>query len=138
MDTQADSNHHAHASERSLWFGVSAGAAAWAIHGLTCVMISSQACQNGTGAWGPLSEGDVRLLLGGITLGFLGVAFAGFASSYRNWRRLSVERKLVHAEARGREQFMAFIGMVVGIVFIVGICWAGLPLALLNVCVKMR
>ena len=124
-------------SQRSLWFGFAAAAGAWLADGFIWQIVTSQACQDGTGDWGLLSGTAVRLLLGAITVALLAVAVAGAFSSYSNWKRLSNDQ-LVHAEAPGREQFMAFIGMIVGVVFIVGIVWAGLPLVLLDVCIKAR
>lgn len=121
-----------------LWFGTCAGAAAWAVHGFSSFLISTQACKDGTGSWGPLSSTGVRLLLGGVTVVLLAVAAAGLLTSYRNWRLLSQRRELMRAEGLGREDFMSLIGVFVGVVFLLAIVWAGIPPILVDVCINAR
>lgn len=138
MPTQTSTHPPTHTSPRSLWFGTTAAAIAWVLHGFVCEIISSQACQDGTGNWGPLSPLGVRWLLAGITLGFLAVAVAGGIVSFRNWRHLTESPDLVHAEGRRREQFMALGGIFVSAAFVIGIVWAGIPLIFLDICMKAR
>ncbi len=124
--------------ERRLWFGACGAAVAWALHGFTCFLISTQACQDGRGDLGPLPAGAVRVVLGFVTLGLLGVAVAAGLVSYSNWRRLSEQRSLLEDQALGREDFMALVGIFVSAAFIVGIIWAGIPLIVIDVCVNAR
>lgn len=127
-----------HVSQRSLWFGFSAAAAAWAVHGFVWEMITSQSCQNGAGNWGPFSPAGVRWLLAGVTAILLAVAIYAGVTSFHNWQHLSRQRDLLHAEGRGREQFMAIGGVLISILFSIGIIWAGLPLIMLGICIKAR
>lgn len=122
-------------SETRLWFGLCAGAAAWATHGLLSVVITSEACLENVGS---VSAGGVRLLLAAITLGLLLLSAAGLLTAYRSWRTLSAERNLIHASAPGRQEYMALLGVVVNSVFLLALLWAGLPLLLLDVCNKAR
>ncbi len=138
MPVETSSNSPTHISPRRLWFGTTVAAISWALHGAVCEVISDQACQNGGGSLGPFSPAGVRWLLAGITLVALGFAAAGAIASTQNWRHLSAEEDLVHAEGRRREQFMALVGIFAGVAFLIGILWAGLPLVLLDVCVKAR
>jgi hypothetical protein len=125
-------------SSGRLWFGTCAGAVAWAVHGLISVMIATQACKDGSGSLGPLDPSGVRLLLGMLTFVLLLVAAAGAITSYRNWKLLAEDRNLTLDEGLGREDFMSIIGVFVGIVFFIGILWAGLPSLLIHVCVNAR
>jgi hypothetical protein len=138
MGTQSVTHPPPRIEQGRLWFGTVAGAAAWALHGFTSFLISTQACKDGNGNWGPLPAASVRLLLGGVTLLFLGVAVAGGLTSLRNWRQLSQRRHVLNAEGLGREDFMALIGVFVSTVFVLGILWAGIPPILVDVCVNAR
>ena len=121
-----------------LWFGACAGAAAFALDGFVNFLICTQACQDGTGDLGVLSAGAVRMTLGGITVFFMALTVWGGIVSFRNWQRLSENRKLARAEGHGRQDFMALIGIFTSVVFLVGIIWAGLPLIFMSVCVTPR
>lgn len=125
-------------SQKRLWFGFAAGAAAWVVHGITGYFITWQACQDGDGDWGFLSSLEVRWLLGAITIAALAVAAAGGFLSFANWRRVRERRKLTEAEAPGREEFMALTGVFIGTVFSLGVLWAGLGPVLLDVCVTAK
>ncbi len=124
---------------KRLWFGACAGAAAFAIQGFTSFMIAIQACKDGhVGDWGPLSATGVRGLLGAVTAFLLVIAIIGGIVSFRNWRAVSEASSITSAEGRDREAFMALVGLFVAAAFVIGIIWAGLPPALLNVCVSAR
>ena len=138
MPTETSPDHPVRLSSRRLWFGATAAAIAWALQGVVCEVISAKACQNNLGNWGPLSAAGVRWLLGGITIIALGFTVAGGLTSFRNWRILADRLDFVHAEGRRREQFMALVGAFASIVFLIGILWAGIPVIILNVCVKAR
>lgn len=138
MNVWTFTGHPTHIPQGRLWFGACGGAAAWALHGFTCFLISAQACKDGTGYLGPLSPPAVRTLLAVITLAYLTVAITAGWVSWSNWRRLTEHRELIHDEAPAREEFMALVGVFVNSVFVIGIIWAGLPLIWLNVCVSAR
>lgn len=121
-----------------LWFGFAAGAAAWVVHGVAGFFVTWQACQDGDGSWGFLSELEVRWLLGLMMLAMLAVAAAAVAISYGNWRRLARHRRLTDDEATGREELMALGGVLIGSVFVFGILWSGLGPLLLDVCVTAK
>ena len=121
-----------------LWFGAAGGAIAWALQGFVCFEIAVQACKDGTGNWGPLSGPAVRILLGCVSLGFLVIAAASGYVSYHNWRTLSERRRIMQAEALGREEFMALIGAFVGLAAVVGLIWSGLPAIWIPTCSSYR
>lgn len=138
MAVQTSSDDRAGITTGGLWFGTAAAAVAWALQGLICELISAKACQNNIGSWGVLSPGGVKWVLATVTLIALGFGLSGGWESYRNWRRLNEHEDLIRAEGSSRVQFMALIGTVASLVFVVGILWAGIPLIMLDVCVKAR
>jgi hypothetical protein len=121
-----------------LWFGTCAAAFAWAVQGFTCLQISTQACKDGNGDWGPLSGPEVRILLGVVTLILLAVAVTGGLTSYKNWRTLAEQRRITRDEGLSREDFMALIGVFLSVAFSLGIVWAGIPPILIDVCINAR
>lgn len=138
MSTHAPFPHHTRRLPQGrLWFGTAAGAAAWAVHGLTMYVLVGEACKDGSGDWGALSELEMRWLLGGITIGLLAVAVTALALSFRNWRALA-HRPFTDALGRDREEFMALAGVFAGACFVAGIVWAGLGPLLLDVCVTAK
>jgi len=139
MSTHVELPHYSdRLPQKRLWFGTAAAAAAWAIQGFVCFLISTQACANGEGVLGPLSPAGVRVLLGCITTGLLAVAIWGGVTSFHNWRAISERRRLTQSEGYGREEFMSLIGVFVTFTLGVGIVWAGIPMILLGVCVNSR
>lgn len=138
MDLPASLRYTNQLPQRRLWFGTVAAAAAWALHGFTCFLISANACQNGAGRLGPLRGSELRVLLGVITIVLLGIAVTGGMTSLRNFRAVRQQRSLTHAEALNREAFMSLTGVFLSIAFVVGIIWAGIPLILINLCIYAR
>jgi hypothetical protein len=116
---------------RRLWFGFTAAAAAWLVHGFFSVLAATEACQGGR-------PGGARLLLALPTFVALVLAAAGGVVTYQNWRRLSAQPHLTRAEGRSREEFLALGGIVISIILFIGIIWGGLPLVLLDVCEAIR
>ena len=121
-----------------LWFGSTGAAVAWALQGSVCFLIATQACASGTGNWGPLSGPGVRILTGCITIGFLVMAALSGFVSYRNWRTLCGQRRLLDAEGIGRQEFMAIAGVFVGTASVIGLIWAGIPSIFIPTCVNFR
>ena len=137
MDHETPVRYANQLPQRRLWFGTAAGAAAWALHGFTCFVISADLCQTG-GVVGSLGTTGLRILLAAITAVALAVAIAGGVISFRNWRAVENHAGITHAEAPNREAFMALVGVFLSTVFVVGIIWAGIPLIVVNVCTSAR
>lgn len=119
-----------------LWYGFTAAPAAWALEGVIGVIVSAQFCPANSPNWGILGENGVRLALGLITIALLIVAVSGAIVAYGNWRALSGSREFAHAEGIGREAFMSVGGILLSVVFIIGILWAGIPLLMLEQCMR--
>lgn len=138
MELQSPLRYSDRLPQRRLWFGTTGAAAAFALDGFLCFLISTQACQDGNGDLGPLGGPGVRILLGVISLIFLAIAVWGGLTSLRNYRAVSEQRSLTHGEALNREAFMALIGVFLSTAFTIGIIWVGLSPILLNVCINGR
>ena len=121
-----------------LWFGAVAGAVAWGTQGLLGVAISGELCKANYNRMEDVRETGGFAALVVITVVLLLVTVTAALVSHANWRRLSNNERLLPAEATGREQYMAFVGICVNVVFALGIIWAGLSILLLNMCVRAR
>lgn len=73
-----------------------------------------------------------------VTLLLLLTAVTAGAVSFRNWRELSRSGSLAEAEGRGREEYMALIGVFVSFTLGIGIVLLGIPLAIIDLCVRAR
>lgn len=120
-----------HVPSGRLWFGLLAAAVAWAAQGFLSVLIATEACRDSQ-----LGGGRGALIV--LTLAALALAVAGGMVTHTNWRRLSEQTQFAYAEGRSREEFLALTGIFLSVIFIIGIIWGGLPLALLDVCEATR
>lgn len=123
-------------SSRRLWFGFAGSAAAWVFAGLLNVFLAWQACMGGEAGSFIFTQTGIRIALGVITFALLAVGAASGIVAYRNWRALSEKRDLLEAEGRGREEFMAIFGMVVGASLVMGIIWFAIPIYVVRMCVR--
>jgi hypothetical protein len=121
-------------TERQLWLGVTAGAAAWATHGLTVILICSQACKAGAGTWFDMPPEVVRSVLAVITLVLLCVALLGGLTAYRSWRAFHGDVPLRDDPADDRMDFMALTGLFASAAFVIGIVWAGIAVLFTSLC----
>jgi len=121
-----------------LWFGFAASAAAWMGLGLADILITWKACMGQEQFGGASAHPGMRILSFVITLALLAVAVTAGVMSYRNWRRLSGEVRLRDAEGKERREFMALLGVFVSLTLGVGILWLGVPLLVIELCVRTR
>ena len=135
MTEQVHAGFHAH---RHLGVVLLTGAIAWTAQFYAMLFISGEACMDGTDNWGLLSGVGVRTLLTLVSLTAFGAAAWGVWNAYKHWSALSGKRSgLIHAEASDREEFMAFCGLLVAGVFVVGILWTALPV-FTQLCARAR
>lgn len=121
-----------------LLYGFSAAAAAWALEGAIGVIVSAQFCPADLPHWGMSSETSVKVALGIVTVVLLCVAVSAGIVSLRNWRTLAGQREFAHAEGISREGFLSIAGIFISVVFAVAIIWSGIPLIMLNECMRAR
>lgn len=121
-----------------LWFGVAASAAAWFVLGFADILLTWAACLHREQLGGASGRPAILLLTVLITIVLFATIVASGVVSYRNWRRLSVDSDLESAEGRGREEFMALLGVFVSLTLGFSVIWLALPLFILDLCVRTR
>lgn len=122
-----------------LWFGFTGTACAWVGLATGDVLLAWWAClQEGQQFGFSQVRPDIGFAYFGITLVLLVVAIAAGAASYRNWKALSSDPSLREAEGRGRQEFMALMGIFVSFTLGFGLLWLTIPLLILNVCTRAR
>jgi hypothetical protein len=121
-----------------LWFGVAASAAAWFLLGLADILLTWAACLHQEQLGGASRHPEILLVTVLITIVLFATIVASGAVSYRNWRRLSADANLESSEGRGREEFMALLGVFVSLTLGFSVIWLALPLFILDLCVRTR
>jgi hypothetical protein len=101
-----------------LWFGVLGGAVAWSLHTIVDWGIDETVCRSGHTAMAGI---PLRPLLFGLALLFDVVCSLAAVVSYRHWRRLEGAPATGELPAlrQGRAAFMAVIGLVANLLFLV-------------------
>jgi hypothetical protein len=127
-----------HIAPGRLWFGVAASAAAWFVLGLTEILLTWAACLHREQLGGASGHPGVLLLTIVITVVLFAIIVASGTVSYRNWRQLSTDADLESAEGRGREEFMALLGVFVSLTLGFSTVWLALPLFIIDLCVRTR
>ena len=134
----AITNRTDHVTPGRLWFGVAASAAAWLVLGFTDILLTWAACVHREQLGGASAHPEVLLLTISITIILFAIILASGTISYRNWRQLSSDPDLENAEGRGREEFMALLGVFVSLTLGFSVIWLALPLFILDLCVRTR
>lgn len=125
-------------SPSRLWFGFAGSAAAWVAMGVTDILITWQSCLHKEQYGGAHLEPGFRVLYAVCTIALFVIAVVAGIVSYHNWRTLSAERNLAHAEGRRREEYMALAGVFISITLGIGIIWLGIPIGILDLCARAR
>jgi hypothetical protein len=121
-----------------LWFGLLTSAAAWAALGCIDIFITWRVCKDPSPFGGGMPHPGVTVLLIVVAITLLALAVVAGVISYRNWRLLSNESDLLHAEAADRSEFMALLGVIVSVTLGMGIFWLSLPPLIIAVCARAR
>ena len=125
-------------SQKGLWFGFSAAALCWVGLGIADVLITWRECLHYEQFGGASSHPGLLTLNIIIFSALLAIAIVAGVVSYRNWRRLSGEANLLDAEGRGSREYLALIGVFMSATMGMGILWLGIPLLILQLCVRIR
>ena len=131
-------NRTDHVTPARLWFGVAASAAAWFVLGFADILLTWAACLHREQLGGAGEHPQIRFLTIGITVILFAIMVTSGTVSYRNWKQLSADANLESAEGRGREEFMALLGVFVSITLGFSVIWLALPLFILELCVRTR
>jgi hypothetical protein len=103
-----------------LWFGILAGPVAWMTHLALEYFLVTLHCQ--------LNGGDVEVYMAASTTALLALCAAGGFAGYLSWRRLS------GPDVNNWARFMAASGMVLSVLFLIGIILGTVPVYALEVC----
>jgi hypothetical protein len=131
-------NRTDHIAPGRLWFGVAASAAAWFVLGLADILLTWAACLHQERLGGASGHPGILLFTVLITILLFATIMVSGTVSYRNWRQLSMDADLESAEGRGREEFMALLGVFVSITLGFSVIWLALPLFILDLCMRTR
>jgi hypothetical protein len=115
-----------------LCFQAAGSAVAWVSLGTADVLITWRACiheapQGGAGVPYFVITGllfCLTLLAGGM--------------SYRSWQEVSGITALLRAEGRERSEFLSLAGLFISFTLGAGMVWLGIPLFILEMCVRTR
>jgi hypothetical protein len=121
-----------------LWFGTATAAVAWVVLGCSDIVITWRACMVQEDYGIPTPRPDVRILYFVLALALLTVTLWAGHSSYRTWRYVSAERKMLESRAVERREFLALCGVIVAITMGMGILWLALPPLFLDLCWRAR
>jgi hypothetical protein len=121
-----------------LWFGLIAAAVAWILLGFTDIIITWRACVHQEQFGNASAHPDARIIyiLAAISL-FIVVLIAG-TLSYRNWRKISSQRRFLEATATDRREFMALLGVFVSVTLGVGVLWLSIPPLIIEFCLRAK
>jgi hypothetical protein len=123
---------------RRLWFGFVTSAAAWMSLGFLDILICWRACTRQQGYGIPDPHPWARVLFFVLALALLALTLAAGFTSYHNWRKLSLDRSLLDAQAVERREFMAIVGVIISVTLGMGIIWLALPPLFLDLCWRAK
>jgi hypothetical protein len=121
-----------------LWFGTATAAFAWVLLGCADIVITWRACMVQEDYGIPTPRPDVRILYFVLALALLAVTVWAGVTSYRTWRYISLQRKMLEAMAVERREFLALGGVIVAVTMGMGILWLALPPLFLDLCWRAR
>jgi hypothetical protein len=112
-------------SNLELWFSILAGPAAWAAHLSIEYFLTTAKCE--------LSAGDVGVAVMVSTIVVFGLASAGLVVGILGLRS-TPEASAHHSKEIQRRRFMATSGMILSLLFLVGLVFATIPVIFLEPC----
>jgi hypothetical protein len=137
MSIETTSQPH-NVSPRRLWFGLVGATCCWIALGITDILITWRECLHQEQYGGASAHPGLLTLNVVLFFVLLAIAVVAGIMSYRSWRLLAGQVKLSHAEATGRQEYMALLGVWIAATIGVGIIWLGIPLMILSLCVRIR
>jgi divalent metal cation (Fe/Co/Zn/Cd) transporter len=73
-----------------------------------------------------------------LAVALLALTIVAGVTSYRNWRALSQQARLLEAPAVDRREFMALLGVIVSVTLGMGIVWLALPPLFIELCWRAK
>jgi hypothetical protein len=122
---------------KRLWVGVLAAPVAWLLMEMVGYYLAARSCEPGTGGVPLLGTAHPRVTQVIIDVAAAIVALIGLTTAVRSWRALPQPGREATPEL-GRAHFMAFVGVLVSVLFFGGILLFGLPPFFVNACSQAR
>jgi hypothetical protein len=123
---------------KKLWFGLAGSVAAWIVLGCADIVIVWRACMRQEDYGVPPVHPGVGALIFGITMLLLAITIGAGVISYRNWKWLSQQRKMLNCEAVPRGEFVAVVGVIVSLTLGLGIFWLALTPWFIELCWRAK
>jgi divalent metal cation (Fe/Co/Zn/Cd) transporter len=137
MDIE-DSVRQSSVSPSRLWFGLTAAAAAWVLLGFIDILITWRACVHQEQFGNASAHPDARIIYIAVAISLFIVVLTAGTLSYRNWRRISSQRRLLEANATDRREFMALLGVFVSVTLGAGVLWLSIPPLVIEFCLRAK
>jgi hypothetical protein len=122
----------------ALWFGLFGAPVVWSLQLLTSYALVAHGCYPDAEPMTMPVVPGLRTLVLGTGAAALAVALLAGSLAWRNWRATQHEPEGEHEALlevdEGRTRFMAFAGMLLSAVFVIGILMNVVPLLLLRPC----
>jgi hypothetical protein len=120
---------------RRVLYGLSMPPLAWALQGLSVWFLDWRACPYGSACASP--GGPFRGIELAVTFAALAVSVACFVANIRPFARRD-EPRAAAEQAIDRPDFMRLAGLIVSMVFSLGIVCAAIPMFFLSACSRVR
>lgn len=110
------------------WLPLIAPIAAWSAQELVSFYVTAVGCERAHAS-------TLRALLIGIAVLALATTVFGTLAGYRNFRSIAAEESIARDEGREREEMVALVSVLLGIVLTLAVVWGALPpLLVSNMC----
>jgi hypothetical protein len=73
-----------------------------------------------------------------VAICLLAVVLIAGTLSYRNWRALSGQSKILDTLATDRREFMALLGVFVSLTLGMGVLWLSIPPLIIQLCLRAK
>jgi hypothetical protein len=125
-------------SNPRLWREFGTSVFAWLSLNCLNAVVAWRACVHQEQFGGASHHPGARLLFLLLWITCFGVASLSGVQSYRTWRRLSGASELLRAEGRERKEYMSLCGLFISVTLGIGFLWLGVPLFMLQMCLRAR
>lgn len=121
-----------------LWFGFATSIATWVTLGCLDILVTWLSCTHQEDFGVPHAQPAAKVLFGIFTVLLMALTLTAGFTSYRNWRTLSSQPRLLESSAIDRREFMALLGVIISVTLGMGIIWLALPPLFLDLCWRAR
>lgn len=134
MVVQTETHTYQDVTLRQLWLSLATGAVIWSLHLVVSYALTSLACEHGLLQlrWGSYTAS--RWVVIGLTVVAAAAVLYATIRAYRDWRHLLQANGEQEDEPGGRFRLMAFLGVTLNGIFLLGIVVSLIPSLILPLC----